>query len=309
LSRVSLQTRPFQLFTEFEDKVLEKVQVIASFAQQNIHFITTWWRINIQSQWQASGNVRHNSGIFCNKSKVVSERSAISQLVTKLYVFLGIPRFTTLFTTANHWYLFAEAELISILIRDQFQYYSPIYFYVSQVFSSRFFFSTKSSMCFSSHIRVIDAPSISLLVTEVPKLWVAPSGGVAVDPLEGMRVVCMRDILILNELWAKDLHFFWLEYFTYHSVPVLAQNYKQHILSPAEVTFFGVVTRRLMKMKYHCCPVHILFVLLCRRKELLHFGLNVHLQDQYSIPFPFLHCDKCKTEILRADSNRRLIQV
>jgi hypothetical protein len=30
-------------------------------------------------------------------------------------------------------------------------------------------------------------------------------------------------------------HFDWLKYFTYHSVTVLAPNYKQHILSPAEV--------------------------------------------------------------------------
>jgi hypothetical protein len=32
-----------------------------------------------------------------------------------------------------------------------------------------------------------------------------------------------------------DRHFAWLKYFTYHLVPVLAPNYKQHILSPAEV--------------------------------------------------------------------------
>jgi hypothetical protein len=31
------------------------------------------------------------------------------------------------------------------------------------------------------------------------------------------------------------LCFAWLKYFTYHSVPVLAPNYKQHILSPANV--------------------------------------------------------------------------
>jgi hypothetical protein len=30
-------------------------------------------------------------------------------------------------------------------------------------------------------------------------------------------------------------HFAWLKYFTYHLVPVLAPNCKQHILSPAEV--------------------------------------------------------------------------
>jgi hypothetical protein len=30
-------------------------------------------------------------------------------------------------------------------------------------------------------------------------------------------------------------HFAWFKYFTYHLVPVLALNYKQHILSPAKV--------------------------------------------------------------------------
>jgi hypothetical protein len=29
------------------------------------------------------------------------------------------------------------------------------------------------------------------------------------------------------------MHFAWLKYFTYHFVPVLAPNYKQHILSRA----------------------------------------------------------------------------
>jgi hypothetical protein len=31
------------------------------------------------------------------------------------------------------------------------------------------------------------------------------------------------------------MHFAWLKYFTHPLVPVLAPNYKQHILSPAEV--------------------------------------------------------------------------
>jgi hypothetical protein len=31
------------------------------------------------------------------------------------------------------------------------------------------------------------------------------------------------------------MHFTRLEYFTYHLVPVLSPNYKQHILSPAKV--------------------------------------------------------------------------
>jgi hypothetical protein len=36
---------------------------------------------------------------------------------------------------------------------------------------------------------------------------------------------------------------------------------------------------------------------------------KIHLQDQYSIPFPFLRCQKCKAEILRVDRNKHLIQI
>jgi hypothetical protein len=43
-------------------------------------------------------------------------------------------------------------------------------------------------------------------------------------------------------MWVQDKviiyfgnRFAWLKYFPYHLVPVLAPNYKQHILSPAEV--------------------------------------------------------------------------
>jgi len=61
------------------------------------------------------------------------------------------------------------------------------------------------------------------------------------------QVVCMRDIFILNEIWAQDKiyfgkHFAWLKYFTYHLllVPVLAPNYKQHILLPAGASFLLV---------------------------------------------------------------------
>jgi len=35
-------------------------------------------------------------------------------------------------------------------------------------------------------------------------------------------------------------HFAWLKYFTYHLVPVLAPNYKQHILSPAKVKMYVI---------------------------------------------------------------------
>jgi hypothetical protein len=55
------------------------------------------------------------------------------------------------------------------------------------------------------------------------------------------RVDCMRDIFILNEIWVEvKIHiligtFAWLKYFTYRLVPILAPNYKQHILSPPKV--------------------------------------------------------------------------
>jgi hypothetical protein len=60
--------------------------------------------------------------------------------------------------------------------------------------------------------------------------------------LWGVQVDYMRDISILNEIWVQgkiptyfDSHFAWLKYFTYRLRPVLAPNYKQHILSPAKV--------------------------------------------------------------------------
>jgi hypothetical protein len=63
-------------------------------------------------------------------------------------------------------------------------------------------------------------------------------GGVF-GPLGRERVVCVRDIFILNEIWTQDKiayydrHFACLKYVTCQSVPVLDRNYKQHILSPA----------------------------------------------------------------------------
>jgi hypothetical protein len=59
--------------------------------------------------------------------------------------------------------------------------------------------------------------------------------------LGGGEVVFMRDIFILNEIWAQDKIYIvwyalcWLKYFTYHLVSVLASNYKQQILSLAKV--------------------------------------------------------------------------
>jgi hypothetical protein len=50
---------------------------------------------------------------------------------------------------------------------------------------------------------------------EVLKLWGAPQGAQMV--LWGLRVDCMTDIFILNEIWVKgkiyfDSHFVWLKY-------------------------------------------------------------------------------------------------
>jgi hypothetical protein len=54
----------------------------------------------------------------------------------------------------------------------------------------------------------------------------------------------MRNIFILNEIWTQDKiyisvgTFALVELFHLSLIPVLAPNYKQHILSPAEVSFF-----------------------------------------------------------------------
>jgi hypothetical protein len=50
----------------------------------------------------------------------------------------------------------------------------------------------------------------------------------------------MMDIFILDDIWVQNKYILcsnlaFLKYFTYHLVPALAPNYKQHILSPAEV--------------------------------------------------------------------------
>jgi hypothetical protein len=73
--------------------------------------------------------------------------------------------------------------------------------------------------------------------------WGAPPEG-AVGPLVGASCLCEGHI-ILNKIWKQDKiilagNFAWFKYFTYHLVPVLAPNYKQHILSPAKVSFLSV---------------------------------------------------------------------
>jgi hypothetical protein len=45
---------------------------------------------------------------------------------------------------------------------------------------------------------------MSVCSTEVAKLWHEPPPGAAVGPLREAQVVCMRDIFILNEIWAQD---------------------------------------------------------------------------------------------------------
>jgi hypothetical protein len=68
----------------------------------------------------------------------------------------------------------------------------------------------------------------------------------ALSVLRGLRVVCMRDVFILKETEEQGKiysgrHFARLKYLTYHSVPVLAPNYKQHILSLVKVRFLSVL--------------------------------------------------------------------
>jgi hypothetical protein len=59
--------------------------------------------------------------------------------------------------------------------------------------------------------------------------------------LWGVRVDYMKTYLLLIKCGCKvkyiylDKHFARLKYCTYRLVPVLASNYKQHILSPAKV--------------------------------------------------------------------------
>jgi hypothetical protein len=67
--------------------------------------------------------------------------------------------------------------------------------------------------------------------TEVIKLWGLPPGGGRCWSSWGARIVCVRDIFILNETLAQHKTYFgrrfaWLTYFTYHLAPVLAPNYK-----------------------------------------------------------------------------------
>jgi hypothetical protein len=86
-----------------------------------------------------------------------------------------------------------------------------------------------------------------------------PRGALLV--LFGATVVCLRAIFILDEIWTQDKsiyfggNFAWLRYFTYHLVPKMAPNYKQHILLPTEVSLFSLSqhVKKKIKIKWHCC--------------------------------------------------------
>jgi hypothetical protein len=74
---------------------------------------------------------------------------------------------------------------------------------------------------------------------EVLILWGVPPGG-SINPLgsaswlyEGHNYFEWNMGARWNIYFAR--HFAWLKYFTYRLVPILAPNYKQHILSPAKV--------------------------------------------------------------------------
>jgi hypothetical protein len=68
-----------------------------------------------------------------------------------------------------------------------------------------------------------------------------PPAGVALLVLWGGGASCFYEghIYFERNIGARfnihfGRHFAWLKYFTYHSEPVLAPNYKQHILEPAK---------------------------------------------------------------------------
>jgi hypothetical protein len=62
----------------------------------------------------------------------------------------------------------------------------------------------------------------------------SPPAG-AVGPLGGHELIYFEWNMGARWNIYFDRHFGWLKYFTYRLGPVLAPNYKQHILSPAEV--------------------------------------------------------------------------
>jgi hypothetical protein len=67
----------------------------------------------------------------------------------------------------------------------------------------------------------------------------------------------MGVIFILNEMWTHDYvyisrYFAWFKHFTYRLllVPVLAPNYKQHILSPPKVRKVYLLAKLYVKSVY-----------------------------------------------------------
>jgi len=89
------------------------------------------------------------------------------------------------------------------------------------------------------------------LVQRFPNCEAPPTEG-ALLVLSREGVVCRRKIFILNEVWTEDKNIYFgrsiacLKYFTCKLVPVLAPNYKQHILSSAKVCKFAFFLRHNM---------------------------------------------------------------
>jgi hypothetical protein len=157
--------------------------------------------------------------------------------------------------------------------------------------------ATTASFHIPSNLSFTYHTSIQHYTAEVPKLWSAPPWGGLLVLAGRERVVCMRDIYCERNMGLRwntyfGRHFAWLKYFTYHLVLVTTQNYKQHILSLTKLGFLSVSQHvDYWKWSDTVVAADIIFVLLCRRKKLLHFGLHIHLQGQYPIQFPFLHCE------------------
>jgi hypothetical protein len=69
----------------------------------------------------------------------------------------------------------------------------------------------------------------------------------------------------------------------HHLVPVLATNYKQHILSPAKTRSFGAATHCLIKMKWSCHRSSISFCIIMPTKAI------IALLAPYSFIRPIFH--------------------
>jgi hypothetical protein len=103
----------------------------------------------------------------------------------------------------------------------------------------------------------------------------------------------MRDVFILNEICAQDKifffggHFAWLTCFTCDLVLILEPAFCRRF----KLAFFYFMTPRRLN-ENEVTLLSQVIVLLSRRKELLYFGLLIHLHGQYSVPFFFVRCEK-----------------